>query len=235
MLKAIASLFSREEKFEDISTILDDLFLSSRPPQSCLRSVTQNPGITHVLDITHAQSQDTPLRISETGWGKLKNVTYLNIPIYDLESVDLIGQLDRAFAFIDEGRSAKGKVLVHCEVGMSRSASVVIGYLIHSNTCSSLIQAYDVVKTARMIISPNFGFCEQLSAYESKKLNLAEQSDFLAYVLIESKVPGLKEMGAKPKRLAEIIKLRNGAWDLGVRDYLNELASLEEEKLTQQV
>jgi dual specificity phosphatase 12 len=50
------------------------------------------------------------------------------IPMEDTEHENLLDVLPRALAFIDQARQA-GNVLVHCIAGVSRSASIVIAYL----------------------------------------------------------------------------------------------------------
>ncbi|CAF1023758.1 unnamed protein product [Adineta steineri] len=63
---------------------------------------------------------------------------------------------------IDDDHS---KVFVHCQLGISRSSSIVLAYLMkyhHEN----LIDAYDHLVNCRRIASPNFGFFLQLIRYE---------------------------------------------------------------------
>lgn len=57
-----------------------------------------------------------------------------------------------------------GVVLVHCNAGVSRSASVVIGFLM-SQEKMSFDEAFSTVKTARPSIQPNPGFMNQLKKY----------------------------------------------------------------------
>lgn len=64
---------------------------------------------------------------------------------------------------IEEGNA----VLVHCQAGISRSATVCIAYLIRYHHLS-LVAAHGVVKAAREIICPNAGFLNQLQQWEQK-------------------------------------------------------------------
>jgi dual specificity phosphatase 12 len=60
----------------------------------------------------------------------------------------------------------KGIVLVHCDQGVSRSSTVIIAYLLYSNTnLSTVDKAFNLVKSARSIIRPNPSFMEQLEQY----------------------------------------------------------------------
>lgn len=58
-----------------------------------------------------------------------------------------------------------GVVLVHCNAGVSRSSSVVIGYLMLRNKLP-FEEAHRQVKTARPAVRPNPGFYRQLQLYE---------------------------------------------------------------------
>uniref|UniRef100_A0A7M4EL02 Dual specificity protein phosphatase n=1 Tax=Crocodylus porosus TaxID=8502 RepID=A0A7M4EL02_CROPO len=56
--------------------------------------------------------------------------------------------------------AAHAKILVHCAVGMSRSATLVLAYLMIKHQLS-LVKAIETVKEHRWI-SPNQGFLKQL-------------------------------------------------------------------------
>ena len=63
------------------------------------------------------------------------------------------------------GGATGGGVLVHCVAGMSRSAAVVVAYLVlHGGR--SLVEAMGEVKTARPAAHPNAGFWEALRRIE---------------------------------------------------------------------
>ncbi|XP_055842467.1 dual specificity protein phosphatase 19 [Episyrphus balteatus] len=84
------------------------------------------------------------------------------IECLDLPETDLNQEiLPLACEFMDEARQVGGRVLVHCNAGVSRSASLVIGYLIIK--CDYDFQdAYNLVKSKRECIQPNAGFLKQL-------------------------------------------------------------------------
>ena len=59
----------------------------------------------------------------------------------------------------------KEKVLVHCMAGASRSATIVIAYLMWTNKWK-FDKALDFVTTKRPIVCPNDGFQSQLKIFE---------------------------------------------------------------------
>ncbi|CAD8098242.1 unnamed protein product [Paramecium sonneborni] len=61
----------------------------------------------------------------------------------------------------------KGSVLVHCAAGVSRSASVVIAYLMKTKGLG-FSEAFNFVKKKRSVIQPNYGFIKQLRNYEKE-------------------------------------------------------------------
>ncbi len=68
---------------------------------------------------------------------------------------------------------AAGIVFVHCVAGISRSASVCVGYLMWKHRMSYQ-QAYKVVKDSRPWINPNHGFVDQLQDFERLDFDLSK-------------------------------------------------------------
>jgi protein-tyrosine phosphatase len=69
-----------------------------------------------------------------------------------------------SFNFIDNALLNNGRVLVHCFAGKSRSASIVIGWLM-KNEKMSYENALQYVRNYRPCVEPNLGFCCQLKKY----------------------------------------------------------------------
>ncbi|CAG0904213.1 unnamed protein product [Darwinula stevensoni] len=90
---------------------------------------------------------------------------FLRIPVNDNYNDRLAPHLNRAFEFLDKVEEASGNVLVHCLMGISRSPSVAIAYIMMKQGLS-WEEAYRIVKSKRATISPNFNFLGQLMEFE---------------------------------------------------------------------
>eukprot|EP01071_Lankesteria_metandrocarpae_P006365 Lankesteria_metandrocarpae@DN4329_c0_g1_i1.p1 len=67
--------------------------------------------------------------------------------------------------FIDKFLNRGESVLVHCKSGVSRSATVILCYLVTRKNFS-LHDAFFHVRSKREVVSPNMGFMRQLCAVE---------------------------------------------------------------------
>lgn len=72
-------------------------------------------------------------------------------------------------SFPDNVKQMGGKVLVHCEAGISRSPTICMAYIMRTQQLR-LDAAFDIIKQRRDIISPNFSFMGQLLQFESEVL-----------------------------------------------------------------
>nr|XP_033771870.1 dual specificity protein phosphatase 4 [Geotrypetes seraphini] len=94
---------------------------------------------------------------------------YKCIPVEDNHKADISSWFMEAIEYIDSIKNCHGRVLVHCQAGISRSATICLAYLMMKKRVK-LEEAFDFVKQRRSIISPNFSFMGQLLQFESQVL-----------------------------------------------------------------
>eukprot|EP00667_Euglena_gracilis_P011240 EG_transcript_11473 len=88
-----------------------------------------------------------------------------HVPLSDFGETPLEHVTDNCFAFINAAREADARVLVHCQVGVNRSPSIVIAYLMTHLSCD-LLRGCREVKERRPIIYPVEGYLRQLLELE---------------------------------------------------------------------
>ncbi|KAG7089221.1 hypothetical protein E1B28_010922 [Marasmius oreades] len=90
------------------------------------------------------------------------------------------GMLSDICTWIDDARSEGGQVLVHCRVGVSRSATVVIAYVMKSLNLP-LVDAYLIVRSRRLsvLIQPNMRLLYNLCGWEVR-LGIAKVEEKIA-------------------------------------------------------
>ncbi|XP_027024531.1 dual specificity protein phosphatase 5 [Tachysurus fulvidraco] len=94
---------------------------------------------------------------------------YKRIAVEDSHTADIGSHFQEAIDFIDEVKREGGKVLVHCEAGISRSPTICMAYLMKTQRLR-LEEAFDAVRQRRAVISPNFSFMGQLLQFENEVL-----------------------------------------------------------------
>ncbi|KAF2435390.1 hypothetical protein EJ08DRAFT_335761 [Tothia fuscella] len=132
-----------------ISCVNDDLFISGRAP-------TFEHGLLKALEITHI------LNMTRYPSSNLSGITHSQIPVNDNEEERMQLYFSAIAHFIAEALSVPGnKVLVHCRVGISRSATAVLAFLIMKKNMP-LQDAWNLLKARRKIVKPNPAFCAEL-------------------------------------------------------------------------
>lgn len=106
----------------------------------------------------------------------------LKIEAADSEKEDLLSHFEFTCNWISEAiENSNGTVLVHCAAGVSRSASIVLAYIMKKFEMD-FNEALKFVQKSRTSVSPNSGFCKQLIFW--KKLKYSYTGDSEAHKLL---------------------------------------------------
>lgn len=133
--------------------IFDHVFLGSEWNASNLEEL-QNSGVQYILNVTREIDNFFPSLFE-----------YHNIRVYDEEATDLLAYWNDTYKFITRAKKAGSKCLVHCKMGISRSAATVIAYAMKEYGWD-LNKAFDYVKERRTVTKPNPSFMRQLEEYQ---------------------------------------------------------------------
>ena len=156
---------SSDRKYPN-SIICDKLYLGNGEHSKDLK-VLQNLKITHIINAT------LKFKNEFESFGEIK---YLQLAIDDNEQESFDPFWYKIMNFmncLDEDNEEKkddNRVLIHCEMGISRSATITIAYLMNKQEIS-LYDAYFYVLDKRKVIRPNKSFLKQLEKYEKKLFN----------------------------------------------------------------
>ncbi|XP_073157094.1 dual specificity protein phosphatase PHS1-like [Henckelia pumila] len=122
----------------------------------------QHLGITHIVCLCSNEIGQSDSQFPEL-------FEYQNFTIYDEEDANISNIFQEAHDFIDSVEQIGGKVLVHCFEGKSRSATLVLAYLMLRKTFT-LLEAWTALKRVHRRAQPNDGFARTLLDLD-RKLN----------------------------------------------------------------
>ncbi|XP_045113202.1 uncharacterized protein LOC123505656 [Portunus trituberculatus] len=128
--------------------------------------------ITHILNAaqgTNNHAYSGYVGTNPSYYAKLRNIKFMGIPAMDMPSFYIRPYLRQAADFIDKALKEGGRVLVHCVCGISRSAALVVAFLMLKRGMN-VLTAVSTIKKKRNIY-PNQGFMSQLCDldYELRK------------------------------------------------------------------
>ncbi|XP_015605613.1 serine/threonine/tyrosine-interacting protein isoform X2 [Cephus cinctus] len=130
----------------------------SAASRSKLQSLLEH-GITHIVCVR----QDIEAHFIRPNFPD--TFKYLILDIADTATENIIQHFQRVKTFIDESLKSGGQVLVHGNAGISRSAALVLAYVMETYGLTQT-EAYAIVQQRRFCINPNEGFMAQLREYE---------------------------------------------------------------------
>lgn len=126
------------------------------------RALLHENGVTHVLSILDTFHY----------YSTIEGLKYHKIMLPDSPGADILSHVPEALTYISNSLKT-GKILVHCAAGVSRSASIVIAYVMVTRGLA-FEDAKMYVKSKRGCIWPNMGFQRQISS-----INVEEYKKYL--------------------------------------------------------
>jgi len=115
--------------------------------------------ITHIVSVTN-QTYLYPRHL---------NITHKEIRIADDPTAAMLPHIQTLVPYLQEVvKNKRANVLLHCHRGMSRSATIMVAYLmITQNMCRDAALLF--VRSKRKRIQPNDGFMSELTQLETKR------------------------------------------------------------------
>ena len=149
----------------------------------------------------------------------------LELNMRDDETQDIKSSLTKSLKYkgqnlplldlIEAVREDGGSVVVNCAAGMSRSAAIILMYLMRRDTEKnmSFLNAWRFLKYKRPVIIPNLSFIKQLQAYEQEirgESTVTHELFNLNPLLLVHAAQSVKaSLPAKPKGLCEVCEHQN--------------------------
>ena len=166
--------------------IVDKLFIGDVYASSNYFNL-HSKSVSHILTLTKDIKPKFP-----------EEFEYLVIHIEDTKDEELLIHLPKAIEFIKCGMENGTGVLVHCQQGISRSASIVIAYLMATKK-KSFKHVFKMIKEKRPIVKPNQNFIDQLQTFEAKLKELDYDLERLS-----EELGSTAEVYSEEEKLAEI-------------------------------
>jgi protein tyrosine phosphatase len=150
----------------DIVEVFPHLYISNWYTSNNILELKNN----NIKAVITVETRDKPDQIIDDY--KNNNIDFKYLFAYDVPSFPIDIYFDDSYEFIDKHIKNGDNVLVHCYAGISRSATIILNYIIrkiyeynnnkHLCPCYVLNYGLNIVKNKRDIINPNTGFIKQL-------------------------------------------------------------------------
>jgi hypothetical protein len=141
--------------YEYMFQSMDDMLAQAITPSPSLSKASSVSSTASSIQTIPSTSFDAP-------------VAYQKIP-WQHNQDNLAVELIKAIDIIDRARAAGQTILVHCQCGVARSATVIIAYVMKTLKMP-MQEAYNHVKRLAPPISPNLSLLFQLREFEQKTL-----------------------------------------------------------------
>lgn len=165
LIDRVRSWFALEWVGEDdlyvraFSEITPTLVVGRRPSADHVEQL-RTMGVTHVVSCLPESARNDMTFLQSS-------FDHLFVPANDEMHQNIGDAIAGVVSYVDGSRSTNGsaRVLVHCEVGVSRSASLAIA-LVMRDQGLSFLDGYELVRSKRIQVLPNLAFASQLQLFE---------------------------------------------------------------------
>jgi protein-tyrosine phosphatase len=140
--------------FLEPTHIIDNIYLGNAYNSSNY-SVIKNNNIKYIINVT----KELP------NYYEKNDINYYRIPISDNCEHHISIYIQDAMKFIEQTQSNNnGNILIHCYMGSSRSASIILAYLVYKYKYD-IDKAIDFIKNKRNIVNINLNFIDDVRNY----------------------------------------------------------------------
>jgi len=151
-------------------------------------------GITHVLTVMKMASMGDDYQVNVPD-----GIVHKIVEVLDIHDAYILPHLHSCCDFIDAALKhqvtaiKKGAILVHCFAGVSRSASVVVAYIMRRFESLSTSDAISLVRSFRGVVRPNHSFEKQLKFWSSDRARGGDQTGDIVKRYLKSEKKTRKE------------------------------------------
>ena len=151
--------FSVDLRESFFTQLTPNLYLGARPSQERIHEL-KGAGVTHVVSCLKEDVRSQMAFLE-------RDFRHLFLDVHDGIHEDIAGTFSQFFDFAEAATASDpdAKLFVHCEVGVSRSATLVIAWLMRTEAMS-FFDALSRVRSKRFQVLPNIGFASQLQRLE---------------------------------------------------------------------
>ncbi|MEL6178970.1 MAG: dual specificity protein phosphatase [Myxococcota bacterium] len=144
---------------EPFNRITPTLYLGARPRPEHLEAL-KGAGITHVVSCLDEEERPKMDFLKQ-------HFHLLFLAVHDGIHQDIASTFPDLFAFAIHAQESQphAKLLIHCQAGVSRSATLVTALLMKSGQ-KTFFEAFSEVRSKRAEVLPNIGFASQLQHFE---------------------------------------------------------------------
>ncbi|XP_076232974.1 dual specificity protein phosphatase MPK-4 [Calliopsis andreniformis] len=179
------------------SEIVPGLFLGNLTAATDLEWLKETK-INYILTV---DSCPLPRKIQEL----LPYLIIKYIQVTDMPREDLLTHFGDSYEFINHALESNDKILVHCYFGVSRSATLVIAYLMKKYG-KSFSDTFEMVKEKRRFVGPNAGFLAQLKLYEEMGFEIDNTDVQFKMYRLQIAADKVRKVKILPQNCAELIK-----------------------------